>query len=395
MKEVRLLLPLLLGLFVTVCSATSLLALESDTVISGVAVVGPDGSICPDMAVVISAAGVIQGVIPADQVDPALHPMVMPEGSVLTPGLHDLLGSLGASGALEAGTKVWDPELNPADAFDPTDPLLDQVAKHGVLYTTIAAVPRGLANGVTATFLCKSDSKAHSLDCSKDYYALASSALNSSREPTSRAAMVAKWKEALFYDGQTSSHMLRRNSGILYCPEAIDLRQSLDAGWGQLPIDGKDKDWGRLPVLVHSGDARSPLHRLAGRDDALMIVGPFLEGGDPVAVDTAVRAAQLGVELAFRGGLPAGPADHLRRSAAIALAAGLDPSAARRALFSNPARVVDSDAIGVITPGARADLVLFSTDPLDPAAQVIEIWRGGQSRRVAPPGSVSELEVPR
>jgi len=378
MRTVQKLLWLFLFCCVAVASGDAAPDRDGDRVISGVGVVAPDGSICHGMAVVVNAEGQVSGVIPADQADPALIDLIAPEGSVITPGLHDLLGALGATGALTAGTLLLDPDLRAADAFDSTDPHLEDAAAHGILHTTIAAVPRGLLNGNTATFLCQGGAPGAQLGEGKPYYALAETALDSSREPTSRVAMVASWKDWL-----ATSDKSEQVPGILYCPDAIDLRQTLDIGWSE------------LPVMVHSGDARSPVERLAGRD-ALLIVGPFLEGGDAAQVRTAVRAAQAGVELAFSGGLPLLPADHLRRSAAIAVAAGLDAEAARRALFSNPARACGVSSIGIIEPGARADLVLFSTDPLDPAAKVIQIWRGGQRTRVAtPPGVISDLEVPR
>ncbi len=366
---------LLLCCIFTLVAATPLAG--ADRVISGVGVVGPEGSISPAMAVVIDQDGQVSAVIPADQVDPTMVEIKAPNGSVITPGLHDLLGSLGATGALAAGTKLIDADLRAADAFDSTDPNLEKAARNGILHTTIAALPRGLLNGHTATFVCQQGASARPLGPGKPFYALADSALNSSREPTSRVAMVSMWKEWL-----ATSDASEQIPGILFCPKPLDLRQSLDIGWSE------------LPVLVHSGDARSPLERLAGRQ-ALMVVGPFLEGGDAAQVRSAVKASAAGVELAFAGGLPAGPADHLRRSAAIAVAAGLDADAARRALFSNPARACGVSSIGLIEPGARADLVLFSADPLDPAAQVLQIWRAGKRLRVAAPGKISELEVPR
>ncbi len=364
-------------------------------VITDVGVVSGDGSICPGMAVVVGADGNIEGVIPSDQVDgDEFRTVQAPAGAILAPGLHDLFGSLGGRGSLQAGTKLWDWGLSASEGFDPTDPHLGQAAREGILYTTIAAAPSGLVNGKTATFLCQSNAAAVSLGTDLPFFALSGSVLDSSREPTSRVSMVARWKTALHYDTSTTSHTIRSNPGFLYCPEAIDLRQALDAGWGQLPVAANgvsEGNWGTLPVLIHDGDARSPIDRLAARTDALMVVGPFQEGADSAAVDTAVRAAEVGVELAFRGGLPRHDSDHLRRSAAIAVAAGLDPAAARRALFSNPARAVEASNTGVIAPGARADLVLFSTDPLDPGARVLKVWVAGERLPIRSTEAISEL----
>ena len=67
-------------------------------------------------------------------------------------------------------------------------------------------------------------------------------------------------------------------------------------------------------------------------------------------------------------------------------------AAARRALFSNPAKVSGALETGEVAAGKRADLVLFSGDPLDTASSVIHVWRGGHGTRVAEPGKVNELE---
>ncbi|MDE0958776.1 MAG: hypothetical protein OSB09_10030 [Planctomycetota bacterium] len=365
---------LLMGMIGSCWPGAKVVALETTVVISPVAVVAPDGSICGQMAVVIQSDGTIAAVIPADQADPALTTVRAAPGSVLTPGLHDLFGQLGCGqNTLIAGTVLFDFELDAAAAFDPTLAELDQAATHGVLYSTIAAAPAGILNGSSATFLCLSGAEAYPMAAGRPVYALAESVLQSSREPTSRAAMISLWKEWIG-DGVAKN----KDPGILFCPDSIDFRQTLSLSWKS------------LPVLVHQGDARSPVERLAGRN-ALMVVGPFLEDGNPAAVETAIRAARTGTELAFRGGLPATPAHHLRGSAAIAVAAGLDGDAARRALFINPARVVGGDSIGIIEPGARADLVLFSTDPLDPAARVLHVWRGGQRLLKRTRGSIREL----
>jgi hypothetical protein len=110
MQSTRILLWLILAGVCAVSVGANLFA-GGDSVISGVGVVAPDGSICQGMAVVVSGEGRILAVIPADQTDPQMVQLKAPEGSVITPGLHDLLGSLGATGALRAGTVLVDSEL--------------------------------------------------------------------------------------------------------------------------------------------------------------------------------------------------------------------------------------------------------------------------------------------
>lgn len=182
---------------------------------------------------------------------------------------------------------------------------------------------------------------------------------------------------------QTGPEALK-NPGLLYVAEGIDLRQALALPWSADAI----------PVFIHTGgDGRSPLNLVKDLPKPVhMVVGPLLDGGSRAHLMMAVRASKQGVELSFAGGLPAGPADHLRGSAAMAVSAGMDANAARRALFSNPAKVSGALETGEVSAGKRADLVLFSGDPLDTASSVIHVWRGGQGMRVAEPGKVNELE---
>ena len=371
---------LALGLAVPLGAAPS----DNGMLITGAQVLLPDGTLEADWAVVVGDDGRIQALVPASSVDEDSAGLVYraPQGSVLTPGLHDLMGALGTRGnpgSLRSGTVLVDESLDAGSSFDPTDPWLDVAAHHGVLYTTLVAQPLGVVNGKSATFLCHSDSQATRLGSGKKMLALGDSVLSSSRVPTSRTALLSIWREWM-----ESGPDALKEPGLLYVSEGIDLRQALGLPWSADAI----------PVFIHTGgDGRSPLDLLKGLPSpAHMVVGPLLEGGDRAHLMMALRASRQGVELSFAGGLPAGPADHLRHSAAMAVSAGMDASAARRALFSNPAKVSGAEETGEVSAGKRADLVLFSGDPLDPAASVIQIWRGGHGTRVAEPGSIEELE---
>ncbi len=359
------------------------------TVITGAAVLLPDGTVEDNWAVSVGPDGTISALLPAESFDDDVEEWITyqaPAGSVLTPGLHDLMGALGTRGkpgSLRAGKLLIDPELDAGHSFDSSDPWLDEAAKHGVLYTTLAAQPLGVVNGKSATFLCQTSGAAKRLSDGKTMLALGDSVLSNDRMPTSRTSLLSIWREWI-----ASQPSILNSPGILYVAEGMDLRQALGLTWSKAAI----------PVFIHTGgDARSPLEllgRLGKQSGPVhMVVGPFLEGGDRAHLMMAVSASRQGVELSFAGGLPAGPTDHLRGSAALAVAAGMDSTAARRALFSNPAHVSGASDTGVIAAGNRADMVLFSGDPLDPASEVIHVWRGGQGMRVALPGEVEEMET--
>ncbi|MGB1396992.1 MAG: hypothetical protein ACPHP7_02275 [Planctomycetota bacterium] len=368
---------------------TLTLSIPADAGGSGVAITGaqvllPDGNLEGDWAVIVGNDGKIQALVPSSTVDEKAfdHIHRAPEGSVLTPGLHDLMGALGTRGkpgSLRSGTVLVDDHLDAGSSFDSSDPWLDVAAHHGVLYTTLVAQPLGVVNGKSATFLCHSDFSATRLGSGKMMLALGDSVLSANRVPTSRTALLSIWRDWM----QTGPEALK-NPGLLYVAEGIDLRQALALPWSADAI----------PVFIHTGgDGRSPLNLVKDLPKPVhMVVGPLLDGGSRAHLMMAVRASKQGVELSFAGGLPAGPADHLRGSAAMAVSAGMDANAARRALFSNPAKVSGALETGEVSAGKRADLVLFSGDPLDTASSVIHVWRGGQGMRVAEPGKVNELE---
>ncbi|MAJ28539.1 hypothetical protein CBD41_03860 [bacterium TMED181] len=376
----------------SLCIAFSLLlistpAFSSDQgmMITGAKVLLAEGTLEGDWTVIIDQEGKIEALLPDSTVDEKARKRIYraPEGSVLTPGLHDLMGALGTRGkpgTLRSGTVLVDENLDAGSSFDGSDPWLDVAAQHGVLYTTLVAQPLGVVNGRSATFLCHTAASATRLGEGKTMLALGDSVLSRDRMPTSRTSLLSIWREWM----GTQPDLLKK-PGLLFVAEGIDLRQALALPW---PADA-------IPVFIHTGgDARSPIELLGDRlQKSHMVVGPLLEGGDQAHLMMAVRASRQGVELSFAGGLPAGPADHLRGSAAMAVAAGMDAAAARRALFSNPAHVSGATGTGVITTGNRADLVLFSGDPLDPASKVIHVWRGGHGTRVAEPTEIKELET--
>jgi imidazolonepropionase-like amidohydrolase len=53
--------------------------------------------------------------------------------------------------------------------------------------------------------------------------------------------------------------------------------------------------------------------------------------------------------------------------------------AARRAITISPARALSvADQVGAIEAGKRADLVVFSGDPLDMRSRVLVVFTGGK-----------------
>lgn len=136
-----------------------------------------------------------------------------------------------------------------------------------------------------------------------------------------------------------------------------------------LVIDGAAEGWkvapalaaAQVPVIV------DPLVYGAGGFDEL--------GGRP---DNAALLVAAGVEVI----LSTHATHHargLRQVAGNAVRGGLPHAAAVRAITEAPARVFGQPDRGVIRPGAAADLVLWSGDPLELSSRAEAVWIGGDA----------------
>src|SRR5690606_18209134 len=99
-------------------------------------------------------------------------------------------------------------------------------------------------------------------------------------------------------------------------------------------------------------------------------------------MENAARLHAAGVPVGFS---QAGDASHnarkVRQLAGNAVANGLPWEAALAGLTSVPARVLGvGDQLGRIAPGMRADLVLWSGDPLELTSLPDQVWLDGRAQ---------------
>jgi len=162
---------------------------------------------------------------------------------------------------------------------------------------------------------------------------------------------------------------------IVGVDRAADIRQLLR--WAQrrkvrIAISGGAEAWRLAPQLAAA--------------DVPVFVDPLMnlpENFDRIGatMETAARLHQAGVRVSFS---QSGDASHharkIRQLAGNAVANGLPWEAGLAGLTSVPAQVLGvSDQIGSIAPGRRADLVLWTGDPLDVASTAQQIWLGGSA----------------
>ena len=123
-------------------------------------------------------------------------------------------------------------------------------------------------------------------------------------------------------------------------------------------------------VIQHGTEAFKVADELVRRNVPVLL-GPLLVNRakvemKEVSFKTAARLDQQGVKFSFITDHPVIPIKYLRECAAIAVREGLDEEIALRALTITPAQILRIDhEIGSITPGKRADIVIFDGHPFD------------------------------
>lgn len=360
-------------------------------VIRATAYVAPDGKLTRD-AVLLVRDGVIVNVGEA----PADVPVDAYERAIVSPGLIDLMSSLTAVGQLGETTEAIQAQARAGDSLDRFDRHLRQALEAGVTSFVLAPDDRNLVGGrvaVCSTHVPSRDAK-FITDGGPMKLSLSPAVMASDREPTSRAGAIALLRSTLAAAAK-GEPLLGRSAGT-----TIEITQPLiEFAKGGIPGIATAPTGADVSTLlamagefklklafIHNDDAREIGTELA-KAGAPVIAGPYDLSASPRTVSAAGIFEKAGAKVAVAGGLPWQAADGLRLSAAVAVRNGMSADAARRAITSVPAEVLGlSGKIGSIEKGARADLVVFSGDPLDLRTRVIAVYVGGVRVYSAPAG---------
>jgi hypothetical protein len=174
---------------------------------------------------------------------------------------------------------------------------------------------------------------------------------------------------------ETLARYLGGGRVVFSVDRAIDIRRALAFAkkHGMKPVlSGGVEAWkvaselaaAKVPVLI------DPLSNLPGNYDQF---GATLEN--------AARLHEAGVTIAFS---QSGDASHmarkLRQSAGNAVSYGLPWDAGLAALTANPAAIFGANDRGRIAVGQRADLVLWSGDPLEVTSVADQVWVDGKAQ---------------
>ena len=136
-------------------------------------------------------------------------------------------------------------------------------------------------------------------------------------------------------------------------------------------------------TIEHCTEGHKVAERLA-EAGVPAIVGPSLTTRSKVEVKdrdfkTAAVLAEAGVKVALMSDHPVIPVDNLMVYAALAVKAGLERNEAYKSVTINPAEILGIDErVGSLASGKDADLVVYSGDPLDIAANVEAVYISGE-----------------
>ncbi len=142
---------------------------------------------------------------------------------------------------------------------------------------------------------------------------------------------------------------------------------------------------GVRPVLVGASDAWRIADELRGRVSGVLL-SPVVRRAEPRGGlnSRTNRYAELdsaGIPVAFHSAAEEGAAQ-LPLLASWAVAQGMSPTGALRALTSGPAEMMRvDDEIGRLAEGLAADVLVLDGPPLEPATRVLRAWVGGEEVR--------------
>ncbi len=330
------------------------------------------------------------------------------DGQALTPGLFGGLTGLGLEEiSLEPSTVDSAhtpgkgdhplaiqprPEFDVAPAFNPESAVIGVNRVEGISFTLLApnALPGGsifAGIGSVARLHGRADafdaaSRTLMIDLGGDSVTLAGN---------SRAAQYMVLAQAV-REARPDKGMRDGDFGLLTATGREVLAGFLDGGRVAFKVDRAAdirqvlafcKRHGCRPLIVGGVEAWKVASELAAADVAVVLdplqnlPASFDQLG--ASMENAARLHAAGVRIAFTN---ASDSTHnarkLRQSAGNAVAHGLPWDIALGALTSSPADIFGlGDSLGRIANGYRADLVLWSGDPLEVTSHATQVWIGG------------------
>ncbi len=366
---------------------------QDRTILMG-SVMQPNGTIAPNMAVIVSG-GKIDRVVPADQAGAGPKDTVVRfedhPGAVICPGLIDLRSAAGAMGDTLERRQAVDPNLTALDAVNPGDRFFERALESGITAVMIAPSENNIVGGVATTVRTRATgaggSTADVLRADGPMtFTLGSSVLNPGTGPTSRAGALTLLRDSLAAakGGKGSDRLARVLNKQLDALVVCEAPEDVDAAARTFG------EHGVKPNLALGPDALETADDLAGSGISV-VIGPLMFNSTQKSLMGPAKLAKAGLGVAFAGRTPYVEPAGLRVTAALAVRYGMDPAAARLGFTKNAARVAGvSEKVGSLEPGKDADIAVFSGDPLRLDAKVLEVYVKGARSFVRPVSDAEE-----
>ncbi|MEO0483576.1 MAG: amidohydrolase family protein [Planctomycetota bacterium] len=323
--------------------------------------VAPDGTLGGPIAIEIDR-GTIVSVGTPDEDEPAI-------AGVLSPGIIDIFSGVGVTGGTRDDIKPIADDITAMDAIDPLHPSFAEAAAAGITAVMVGPTPSNPVSGLAVTVSTHADGGVLDVlnDESAMVFSLGPPAVDTRYGPTSRAGILFAIRAAMEESGEDS--MLGRVAeaglpAIVFCPDGDDAAQAIQMMGG----------FGLSPNIVHSRDALDLSSDLEDYEGTF-IIGPYTFDARPDVLAGAGFLDRAGVRVVSHGATSNQPYDSIRMTATLASGYGLAPDAARRSFTSEAAALAGVDDLtGSIREGFRADLVLWSGDPLRADVQPQRVW---------------------
>ena len=397
---------LAIGLWHVVLTALPGQIVYAESVILAGRMVAPDGSLVEGVAVVVAdgkikAVGSVDDYVDRDG-DEATERrsdegkkgegesatgVIDRRDAVLCPGLIDAYSSLGVVGGDVRTILAIDPAASARDAIDVRHRDFRAALRAGVTAALVCPAPNNIIGGVGVVVrlgVNQTHRRPQGATLQRALlertdgpltFALGSSALSYSREPTSRMGAIHLLRDALQRAGRGEGHQRLVSfvqgdlAGLIVCERAEDVSAALRTF---------SLEHGSLRI-VHTAQASEVAQEVADySSDTIMLVGPYTFDTSPRVLGGAAALRKAGVQVALVGRLPAQHMESLRLSAALAVRYGMKADDARAAITSVAAKAIGlADRTGSIAPGLDADFVIFSGDPLRMDSRVLEVYRKG------------------
>jgi imidazolonepropionase-like amidohydrolase len=397
----------ILARFAPLALAALLPAQAQATVYAGARIL-PGGAPPIENGVLVVGGGKILALGGADLAAPAGAAVVDCAGKTITPGLIDAAFRGSSQELVEHGDEVT-PHLRALDGLDPHDRLFERARAAGVTVVHVMPGTRSVISGLGCVvktwaedpqaMVLREDASLRIVlgtEPSQGNRAIRGGRVDSIyyRRPTTRMGVVWEVRRA-FFDAQEALQQTAgapptsRRQGIEVLTRVLqgkltavttarseqDLRTALRiaAEFGYKTVVDEAQD----AHLVIAELAAAKTTVLLGAPSATTVAGPGGgDGAEPRSV-TVRLLADAGVPFVITTGTNQAALD-LVREAMFAARNGLPPQRALDAVTIEPARLLGiDDRTGSLAPGKDADFVIWSTDPLDPAAQAESVHIDG------------------